>query len=70
MDLLPYLTVGCTGKGFPSTFGFVIASLLAILAIQLLLLGEKRRKLTSSDDAEEGSVVVVNESVKEEKGGK
>lgn len=35
--------MGSVGRGFPTTFGLVIAALIAAAAIQLLVLRDKRR---------------------------
>ncbi|KAI7774156.1 pantothenate transporter liz1 [Diaporthe eres] len=43
--------------GFPATFGFVFAAIIAVIIIRLLVWRESKNRLNSSDDSGEGGVV-------------
>lgn len=57
----------CIGKGFPATFGFVIAALIVIVVTQLLVLREKRQKI--SDDRENGAITPEEDDIRNTKVG-
>lgn len=46
-----------SGYGFPATFGFVFAAIIAVIIIRLLVLRESKNKLDPSDDLGKRGVV-------------